>query len=52
MTFPSFQAREYLVLPGKIRGAALMEHVLLGANELIPQARDFGTELEKNGCLL
>ena len=27
-----------------------MEHVLLGANELIPKARDFQAELEKNGA--
>jgi predicted Zn-dependent peptidase len=27
-----------------------MEHVLLGANELIPRARDFQAELEKNGA--
>jgi predicted Zn-dependent peptidase len=27
-----------------------MEHVLLGANELIPRARDFHAELEKNGA--
>jgi len=28
----------------------LMEHVLLGANEMIPRARDFQAELEKNGA--
>jgi predicted Zn-dependent peptidase len=28
----------------------IMEHVLLGANELIPRARDFQAELEKNGA--
>src|SRR5476649_593242 len=27
-----------------------MEHVVLGANELIPKARDFQAELEKNGA--
>ena len=27
-----------------------MEHVLLGANELIPKARDFQAEFEKNGA--
>src|SRR5664279_4547361 len=27
-----------------------MEHVLLGANELIPRARDFQAEIEKNGA--
>src|SRR5471030_2268629 len=27
-----------------------MEHVLLGANELMPRARDFQAELEKNGA--
>lgn len=48
MTFDiNFRAGEYLVLPEKWEVPHLMEHVLLGANELIPRARDFQAELEK-----
>lgn len=51
MTFDiDFRAGEYLVDPKKWEVAHLMEHVLLGANELIPRARDFQAELEKNGA--
>lgn len=51
MTFDlNFRAGEYLVDPKKWEVAHLMEHVLLGANELIPKARDFQAELEKNGA--
>jgi predicted Zn-dependent peptidase len=51
MTFDiNFRAGEYLVEPKKWEVAHLMEHVLLGANELIPKARDFQAELEKNGA--
>lgn len=51
MTFDiNFRAGEYLVLPEKWEVPHLMEHVLLGANELIPKARDFQAELEKNGA--
>jgi predicted Zn-dependent peptidase len=51
MTFDiNFRAGEYLVLPHKWEVPHLMEHVLLGANELIPKARDFQAELEKNGA--
>lgn len=51
MTFQlNFRAGEYLVLPEKYEAPHLMEHVLLGANELIPRARDFQAELEKNGA--
>jgi len=51
MTFDfNFRAGEYLVDPQKWEVAHLMEHVLLGANELIPKARDFQAELEKNGA--
>ncbi|MDL2363348.1 MAG: pitrilysin family protein [Patescibacteria group bacterium] len=46
----NFRAGEYLVEPEKWEVAHLMEHVLLGANELIPRARDFQAELEKNGA--
>lgn len=46
----SFRAGEYLVDPGKWEVPHLMEHVILGANELIPKARDFQKELEKNGA--
>jgi predicted Zn-dependent peptidase len=51
MTFDfNFRAGEYLVDPAKWEVPHLMEHVLLGANELIPKARDFQAELEKNGA--
>jgi predicted Zn-dependent peptidase len=51
MTFDfNFRAGEYLVDPQKWEVPHLMEHVLLGANELIPRARDFQAELEKNGA--
>ena len=51
MTFHiDFRAGEYLVEPDKWEVPHLMEHVLLGANELIPKARDFQAELEKNGA--
>ncbi|HEX7632727.1 MAG TPA: pitrilysin family protein [Candidatus Saccharimonadales bacterium] len=51
MTFDiNFRAGEYLVEEPKWEVPHLMEHVLLGANELIPRARDFQAELEKNGA--
>lgn len=51
MTFDiNFRAGEYLVDPKKWEVPHLMEHVVLGANELIPKARDFQAELEKNGA--
>ncbi|HEX7368607.1 MAG TPA: pitrilysin family protein [Candidatus Saccharimonadales bacterium] len=51
MTFDiNFRAGEYLVDPKKWEVPHLMEHVLLGANEMIPKARDFQAELEKNGA--
>lgn len=51
MTFDvNFRAGEYLVDSDKWEVPHLMEHVLLGANELIPRARDFQAELEKNGA--
>lgn len=50
MTFDlNFRAGEYLVEEKKWEVPHLMEHVLLGANEMIPKARDFQAELEKNG---
>ncbi len=51
MTFDiNFRAGEYLVNPDKWEVPHLMEHVLLGANEMIPKARDFQAELERNGA--
>ncbi len=51
MTFDvNFRAGEFLVDPDKSEVPHLMEHVVLGANELIPKARDFQAELEKNGA--
>jgi len=51
MTFDfNFRAGEYLVSREKWETPHLMEHVLLGANELIPKARLFQAEFEKNGA--
>ncbi len=51
MTFEvNFRAGEYLVPREKWEAPHLMEHVLLGANELIPKARAFQAEFEKNGA--
>src|ERR1700716_1539517 len=51
MTFDiNFRAGEYLVPKKKWEVPHLMEHMLLGANELIPKARDFQAEIEKNGA--
>jgi len=46
----NFRAGEYLVEKDKWETPHLMEHVLLGANELIPKARLFQAEFEKNGA--
>ncbi len=46
----NFRAGEFLVEPNKWEVPHLMEHVVLGANELIPRARDFQAELERNGA--
>ena len=46
----NFRAGEYLVERNKWEVPHLMEHVLLGANELIPKARAFQAEFEKNGA--
>lgn len=46
----NFRAGDYLTKPGKWETAHLMEHVLLGANKLIPKARTFQAEFEKNGA--
>jgi len=51
MTFDlNFRAGDYLVDPEKWEAPHLMEHILLGANKLIPKARDFYAEFEKNGA--
>lgn len=51
MTFDfNFRAGEYLVDEQKWEVPHLMEHVLLGANQRIPKAREFQAELEKNGA--
>lgn len=51
MTFEfSFRAGDYLVEKAKWETPHLMEHILLGANELHPRSRDFQAELEKNGA--
>lgn len=46
----NFRAGEYLVEKEKWEAPHLMEHVLLGANELLPKARIFQAEFEKNGA--
>lgn len=46
----NFRAGEYLVERSKWEVPHLMEHVLLGANEMIPKARTFQAEFEKNGA--
>ena len=46
----NFRAGEYLVSDEKSQVPHLMEHVVLCANNLIPKARDFQAELEKNGA--
>jgi predicted Zn-dependent peptidase len=51
MTFElNFRAGEYLVPRPKWETPHLMEHILLGANKLIPKARAFQAEFEKNGA--
>lgn len=51
MTFEfNFRAGEYLVDPAKWETPHIMEHVLLGANEVYPRARMFQAEFEKNGA--
>lgn len=51
MTFDfNFRAGEYLVDKQKWETPHLMEHIVLGANELVPRARDFQAEFEKNGA--
>lgn len=51
MTFDlNFRAGEYLVEEHKWEVPHLMEHILLGANEKYPRARDFQAEIEKNGA--
>ncbi len=46
----NFRAGEYLVKRQKWEVPHLMEHVLLGANEMVPKARAFQAEFEKNGA--
>ena len=46
----NFRAGEFLVDPNKWEVPHLMEHIVLGANELIPKARDFQAEIERNGA--
>ncbi len=51
MTFDiNFRAGDYLAPHDKWEAPHLMEHLLLGANELIPKARTFQAEFEKNGA--
>jgi predicted Zn-dependent peptidase len=47
----NFRAGEYLVERKKWETPHLMEHVLLGANDEFPRARDFQAEVEKKRCL-
>lgn len=48
--YVSFRAGEYLVPYEKWEAPHIMEHMLLGANENFPKARDFQAEFEKNGA--
>lgn len=51
MTFElNFRAGEYLVQRNKWETPHLMEHLLLGANKVIPKSRAFQAEFEKNGA--
>lgn len=51
MTFDfNFRAGEYLMPREKWETPHIMEHMLLGANTLIPKARAFQAEFEKNGA--
>ncbi|MGH7234482.1 MAG: M16 family metallopeptidase [Candidatus Saccharimonadales bacterium] len=51
MTFDiNFRAGEFLVESDKCEVPHLMEHMVLGANELIPKSMDFQAELERNGA--
>lgn len=45
-----FRAGDYLVKKKKWETAHIMEHMLLGANQLVPKARAFQAEFEKNGA--
>ncbi|HUC95621.1 MAG TPA: pitrilysin family protein [Candidatus Saccharimonadia bacterium] len=46
----NFRAGEYLVEVKKTEAPHLMEHMLLGANQLIPKSKFFQAEFEKNGA--
>ncbi len=46
----NFRAGEYLGDRIKSETPHIMEHLLLGANEIIPKSRDFQAEFEKNGA--
>ena len=46
----NFRAGEYLVDRDIWETPHLMEHLLLGANEMIPKSRTFQAEFEKNGA--
>ncbi len=46
----NYRAGEFLVSREKWEVPHLMEHVLLGANDSYPRARDFQAEVEKNGA--
>lgn len=46
----NFRAGEYLVAPKKWEVPHLMEHMLLGANEIYPKSKLFQAEMEKNGA--
>ncbi len=46
----NFRAGEYLVARDKWEAPHLMEHVLLGANDIYPRAREFQAIVEQNGA--
>lgn len=45
-----FRAGDYYAPEGKLETAHLMEHIILGANEKFPRARDFQADIQRNGA--
>jgi predicted Zn-dependent peptidase len=46
----NFRAGDFLAPSAKWEVAHIMEHMLLGANEMVPRSRAFQAEFEKNGA--
>ncbi|MEX2014690.1 MAG: pitrilysin family protein [Candidatus Saccharimonadales bacterium] len=45
-----FRAGDYYAPKDKLETAHLMEHLILGANEKFPRARDFQADIQRNGA--